>query len=82
MIVVEITVLLIALIVTYLIFKLVNALDIKKVIMNSIAGIISLLILNALGFNIKLSLLNLVIVALTGFIGLALIIILTFIGLI
>lgn len=82
MIVVEIAVLLIALIVTYLIFKLVNALDIKKVIMNSIAGIISLLILNALGFNIKLSLLNLVIVALTGFIGLALIIILTFIGLI
>ncbi len=82
MLIVDIVVVFVAILITYLIFKLINALDIKKIVMNSIAGIISLLILNAIGFHIKLSLLNLVIVALTGFIGLVLIILLTLIGLI
>ena len=67
-------------VIAYLVFKLVQSLNWKKVIANSIAGIITLFVLNLIGIKIPITLINLIIVAIGGFIGVLFLLLLYFLG--
>jgi len=77
----ELLVFLVALLITFLVFRFITSLDIKKMILNSVAGLISLFILNALGVAIPITFFNIFLIALTGFVGLLILLVLYFLGL-
>lgn len=74
---------LIALIIASAVFyALRNVFDIKKLVFNSVAGVLTLLVLRyLLGLYIPLNILTVLFVALTGLLGVIILILLTFLGL-
>ena len=76
----EILAFLIALIIVVAVFRFFEEFSWKKLLMNTVAGLVAMLILNLFGFSIPITLLTLFIVAITGLVGLLLIIILHFLG--
>jgi hypothetical protein len=67
-----------SIIAAWLIFAL--ARDIKRVIYNSVVGLIAMFVLDLLGAGIPINIVTFIIVALTGLFGLAAIIVLHFLG--
>ena len=76
----EALIFLIALLLTFIVFRFITSIDLKKMALNSVAGLISLYLLNALGIAIPITLFNVILIALTGFIGLVILLILYFLG--
>jgi hypothetical protein len=54
--------------------------DLKKVLYNSIVGLLSMVVLNLLGVAVPINTVTVIIVALTGLLGLVAIILLHFLG--
>ena len=76
----DLIVFLVALLLTFIVFRFITSIDIKKLLLNSVAGLISLFLLNALGITIPITLFNIILIAITGFIGLVILLILYFLG--
>jgi hypothetical protein len=70
----------IAVIIAWIMFSLVKT--VGKYIINGILGLLAMLIINALGIGVPINLLSLIVVALGGLPGLAIVIILHFLGII
>ena len=70
----------IALVIALLVFIVVKRINWKNIVMNTIAGFITLIILNALGFGIPITLLTLLLIALLGVVGLIIVLLLKFMG--
>ena len=62
----------------WLVFE--SAHSIKRVIYNSVVGLVAMFVLNLLGVGLPISIVTLIIVALTGLLGLSAIIALHFLG--
>ena len=73
-------ILLFAILVTWAVFKFIVNFSIKRFLMNSIAGLISMYILSMLGIHIPINWFTVILVGLTGFVGLLILIILALLG--
>ena len=80
--IVELFILLIALLVTWIVFKFIVNFSIKKFILNSVAGLISMYILSLFGIHIPINWFTVGLVGITGFVGLIILILLVIFGII
>ncbi|MEM2948695.1 MAG: pro-sigmaK processing inhibitor BofA family protein [Candidatus Anstonellales archaeon] len=76
----EIVAFILALLLVAAVFKFIYEFSWKKLILNAIAGFLSLLILNLFGIGIPINLLTIFIIAVTGMVGLIIILLFHFFG--
>jgi len=70
----------IALLIAWVVFSMTK--DLGKMIANGLLGLLAMLIMNAVGIGVPINILSLIVVAIGGLPGLAIVIILHFIGII
>lgn len=76
----EIFAFILALLLVGAVFRFIYEFSLKKLILNAIAGLISLLILNLFGIGIPINLFAIFIIAITGMVGLIIILLFHFLG--
>ncbi|MGB9719584.1 MAG: pro-sigmaK processing inhibitor BofA family protein [Candidatus Anstonellales archaeon] len=76
----EVFAFILALLLVAAVFKFIYEFNIKKLILNAIAGLVSLLILNILGIGIPINVITIFIIAITGIVGLIIILLFHFLG--
>jgi hypothetical protein len=76
----EIIAFILALLLVAAVFKFIYEFSLKKFVLNAIAGLLSLFILNLLGIGIPINLLTIFIIAITGMVGFIIILLFHFLG--
>lgn len=76
----EIIAFILALLLVVAVFKFIQEFSLKKLILNAIAGLVSLFILNIFGIGIPINLLTIFIIAITGMVGIIVILLFHFLG--
>ncbi len=76
----EIIAFILAVLLVAAVFKFIYEFSLKKLILNAIAGLVSLFILNLFGIGIPINVLTVFIIAITGMVGLVLILLFHFLG--
>lgn len=76
----EIFAFILALLLVGAVFRFIHEFNLKNLILNAIAGLISLFILNLFGIAIPINFLTIFIIAITGMVGLIIILLFHFLG--